>query len=285
MNAATTPEIPADSTRVRASSLPAAFDCAFRWEGEQLLGMRMPSGPPALLGQALHHGTAVYDLALMQGRPISVGDGAGAVVQMVRAPEFDVDWRGSDWRPKQVEAVALDLYTRYCTSWAGKVRYEAVELTIKPLTIDCGGGVKITLTGTLDRSRVLRSSAELLRVRDLKSGKTAVVYDEALHVHRAATKKHRAQLGVYELLSEHSLGRPVDTTSEVLGLSTAGSRPIAEGEVHGGRALLLGTQHGPPGLLELLADNLRAGRFPPNPSSPLCHKRYCARWATCPYHE
>ena len=150
-------DVPADSTRCRASSFPTAFDCAFRWEGEQLLGLRKPSSPRALLGQAIHHGTAVFDLARMEGNPIKVGDGAQAVVVMVQRPEFDVAWYSDDLRPREVESIALDLYTRYCIDWAPRSFYQAVELTVKSLTIDCGGGVKITLTGTLDRMRLLSS--------------------------------------------------------------------------------------------------------------------------------
>lgn len=275
--------VPEDSTRCRASSFPTAFDCAYRWEGEQILGLRKASAPRALLGTGVHHGTAVYDLARLQGAPISVGDGAEAVLQALRHPEFDVDWRGSDLRPRDLERIGLDLYTRYCTDWAPRFTYEAVELTVKPLTIDCGGGVKITLTGTLDRMRLRRIKGKK-RVADLKTGRAAVALtDEG--VPRAVTKKHRAQVGVYEVLAEHTLGEPIDTTSEILGLPTAGKLPIALGETSGNRDLLLGTPDGPPGLLELLADNLRAGRFPPNPNSPLCSPKYCARWDSCPYHE
>jgi hypothetical protein len=168
--------------------------------------------------------------------------------------------------------------------------------------------VKITLTGTLDRMRLLkplqpapegpgdrgrvegRHAEQALviaspkpRIRDLKSGRAAVTTIDGKP--RAVTKKHRPQLGVYEILAEHTLGIEVDTTSDVLGLSTTGKREIAEGTVGGNRDLLLGTEDGPPGLLELLADNLRAGRFPPNPSSPLCSPKYCSRWDSCPYHE
>lgn len=279
-----TPVVPKGSVRVRASGLPGAFDCAHRWEGDVIYGYRLPSSPRAVLGSALHLGTAVYDTACMQGDPVPVGDVADVVVQAIHKPKEDVSWKGSDLRPRDAEVIALDLFARYCTQWSPQFQFAAVELTVKPLTINCGDGVLLTLTGTLDRMRVVAGPNGKKRVKDLKSGKTAVVYDPERQAHRAATAKHRPQLGVYEILAAHTLDEEIDTTSDVLGLSTAGQRPIATAEVSGNRDLVLGTDEDP-GLLDFLADNLRLGRFPPNPSSPLCSPKYCARWNRCRYHE
>lgn len=271
--------VPEDSQRVRASGLPTAMDCAYRWEGDQMLGLRMPSSPRALLGSVVHHGTAVFDTALLQHNPISLDDAATATVENIaeRQKLEPVAWRNDDITRKQVEVVALDLVYRYCRDWAPKTAYTAVELTVKPLTIDCGGGVKVTLTGTLDRTRTVVGAGGKPRVRDLKTGRRAVVAGAA------NTSSHRPQLGVYEVLTAHTLGVEVDDTSEVLGLGTEGKRPIAESEVSGCRDLVLGTPEYP-GLLQFVADNLRQGRFPPNPRSPLCSPKYCARWNSCPYH-
>lgn len=277
-------EIPEGSTRVRASGLASAFDCMYRWEGEQLLKLRKPGSPRALLGTAVHHGTAVFDTAVMEGDPISVGDAAEAVIQVLKDEKKETDWTGSDLRPREVERIALDLYTRYCLEWSPRFEYAAVEMTIAPLTLDCGGGTLITLTGQLDRTRLYRfpnrvTPAEpILRVGDLKSG-ARIISQGVVH-----TSKHRPQVGVYEMLVEATLDKPVDTTSEILGLSTSGKGEIAIAEVSGSRELLLGTDKWP-GLLELFSENLRAGRFPPNPSSVLCSKRYCSRWDSCPYHD
>lgn len=277
------PFIPPDSIRVRASGLATAFDCAHRWEGDVLLGLRLPSSPRAALGTSVHAGTAVYDLAVMQGNPIKVADAADVVVDTIRNSREEVDWNGSDLRPKQVEQIALDLYWRYCTEWSPKFTFSAVELTVKPLTMDCGDGVKLTLTGTLDRMRIVAGPAGKPRVKDLKTGRAAVIEDPETKRLKAAVNKHRAQVGVYEILSAHTLQREVDTTSDVLAMSTTGKRPIATGEITGARELVLGRSEEEPGLLDYLADNLRAGRFPPNPASPLCSSRYCARWRTCRY--
>lgn len=279
------PYIPPDSIRVRASGLATAFDCAHRWEGDVLLGLHMPSSPRAVLGTAVHGGTAVFDLATMQGNPVSVADAADVVVDLIRNGKEEVNWTGSDLRPKEVEKIALDLYWRYCTEWAPKFTFSAVELSVKPLTIDAGDGVKLTLTGTLDRMRIVRGPDGLPRVKDLKTGRAAVVEDPVTKRPRAAANKHRAQIGVYEILSAHTLQREVDTTSDVLGMSTTGRRDIATGEVSGSRELVLGRGEDEPGLIDFLADNLRAGRFPPNPASPLCSKRYCARWSRCSYRS
>lgn len=276
-------DIPEGSTRVRASGIASAFDCMYRWEGEQLIGLRKPGSPRSLLGNAVHHGTAVFDTAVMQGNPLSVGDAAEAVVKVLKDEKKETDWTGSDLRPREVEKIALNLYTRYCLEWSPRFEYAAVELSIPPMTLDCNGTL-ITLTGSLDRTRVYRlptavpDATPLLRVGDLKTGARIISQG------KVAGGKHRPQVGVYELLTEATLDQPVDTTSEILGLSTSGKGEIAMGEVTGSRQLLLGTDEWP-GLLDLFADNLKAGRFPPNPSSVLCSNRYCSRWTTCPYHD
>lgn len=50
-----------DVIRIRASSWSSLFDCAMRWEASNLLGLRMPSNPRAMLGTAVHAGTAAFD--------------------------------------------------------------------------------------------------------------------------------------------------------------------------------------------------------------------------------
>lgn len=57
----------ADAYRVRASSWGSLFDCAFRWEGVNLLGITSPSSPRALLGTAIHASTAEFDAARVSG--------------------------------------------------------------------------------------------------------------------------------------------------------------------------------------------------------------------------
>jgi hypothetical protein len=83
-------------TFIRASSLSELFDCAHRWEGKHLLGMRSPRSAPAQLGTAVHAGTARFDAArLPGGTPITADDAAGAVVDAIYRPEEAVDWADS----------------------------------------------------------------------------------------------------------------------------------------------------------------------------------------------
>ena len=42
---------------VRASSWGEIFDCGYRWEGKNLLGMRLPAGLRTVLGSAIHAAT------------------------------------------------------------------------------------------------------------------------------------------------------------------------------------------------------------------------------------
>ena len=48
--------------------------------------------------------------------------------------------------------------------------------------------------------------------------------------------------------------------------------------------MMVGTEEFP-GLIQIGADMLRTGIFPPNPQSFTCSAKYCTRWSTCPYHE
>jgi hypothetical protein len=49
------------ATVIRASSLPELFDCSARWEAKHILGLRLPSSSNAVLGKAVHAGTALFD--------------------------------------------------------------------------------------------------------------------------------------------------------------------------------------------------------------------------------
>ena len=266
------------SYRIRASSFGELFDCALRWEARHLLGMRLPNTPRALIGTSVHAATAVFDLAKIGGgNPITLDAAAGVAVDAIneRIADEGVRWTTDEPSRKDVEAIALRVTTAYCTSVSPRYEFEAVELETKPLEIDCGGGLTITLTGTLDRARVRAGSHG---ITDVKTGRAAVVGG------RAATKKHRAQLGTYELLYEHTTGIPITGPGEIIGLNTVGSFAHGTADVHGAKVLLTGNGEAP-GYIELAADMFRAGRFHPNADSNLCDARYCPRYARCPYSE
>lgn len=256
---------------IRASSLAELFDCAHRWEGKHLLGITSPTGGAAQLGTAVHAGTAAFDVSRLPGAaPVSIDDAAGAVVDAIQNPERDVDW--GDTAPRVAERIALALHTRYCAEIAPHQTYLGVEVHCERLELPELG---IALTGTNDRVRVTPKGNG---ISDLKTGKRAVG-----STGKAETTKHALQLGVYELLAEHAMGIPIHAPAQVIGLNTgttAATQRIGTGEVRNARALLLG-QEGEPGYLEMAAQILRAGDFPANPSSYLCSRRYCPRFATC----
>lgn len=262
---------------IRASSFGSLFDCAHRWEGVHLMGMRMPSSPRAAIGQGVHAGTAAFDKARIDGAPIRPVEAAELALEAMHA-QPDVDWRiDPDLRQSTAEVEVLNVTTRYCTQVSPNYTFVAVETTTKPLAIDCGDGLVIVLTGTLDRARV-RADGPGVGISDVKTGLRAVSQG------RAVTGPHRAQVGTYELLYTHTTGEAITLPGEIIGLSTSGSGETATGEVHGARELLVGTDEYP-GLIEYAAATFRSGLFLPNPSSRLCSPRYCARWAKCRYHE
>lgn len=262
--------------RVRASSWGRLFDCAYAWEGTNLMGLWMPSSPRAVIGQAVHAGTAAFDQAKLSGTPISIDDAAGIVVDTVRDPGRDVNWNDPKVTVKLATATALALSSKYCREIAPNFEYVAVEMETLPLTIDCGGDTSVTLTGTLDRSRV-RKTSNGKGIADLKTG------IRAIEKGCANTKAYRPQIGTYELLFEHSTGERITEPGEIIGMSTAGTNEIAVGEVHGARELMVGSENFT-GLIDYAAQMFRSGLFPPNPASVLCSQRYCARWNSCPYH-
>ena len=61
---------------IRASSLADLSDCPARWYAKAIEGKRLPSGPGAVIGQAIHASTAVFDQAVLDGSPIHASDAA-----------------------------------------------------------------------------------------------------------------------------------------------------------------------------------------------------------------
>ena len=267
-----------DPIRVRASSWGSLFNCAYQWEGVHLLGIKSPSSPRALLGTAIHASTGAFDAAKVNGEELSAYDAADYFIEALHQPEHDVDWRGSDITLKQAEATGLALHTMYCADVSPHYDFVAVELETKPLEIDCGGGVTIRLTGTLDRARIKRDGNGGVGIADVKTGAAAVSKGAA------KTQGHKPQIGTYELLYEHTTGQRIESPAEIIGLKTKGKPEAGTGEIIGARELMVGTENYP-GLIQIGAEMFRTGLFPPNPQSFTCSERYCPRWATCHYKD
>lgn len=268
---------PTAAYTVRASSWGELFDCAHRWEGKHLLGMRNPVGIAAVLGTAIHASTAAFDQGRIDHSGLTPDDTAGVLVDRLRNPADEYVERDEDLSVDEAEKIGLILHARYCTEVSPRYTFRAVEMETVPLIIDCGNGILVRMTGTMDRSRI-KVGEDGLGIADLKSGARAVEKGAA------KTKGHGAQVGTYEMLFEHSTGDQITEPAEIIGLKTGGKPEIATGEIHNAKRLMVGTTD-QRGLIDFAAEMFRSGLFPPNPSSILCSEKYCARWATCHYHD
>ena len=261
---------------VRASALPDFLDCPARAEATHLRGMRMPTNGKALLGQAVHKSTAVYDQARIDGSGITMDEAAGAAVDAIHHPNDEVVLE-DDMSAQDLEGIALALHGRYCLEIAPTQEYAAVEVTCERLEIT---DIGLALTGTTDRVRKVNGGHG---IADLKSGKAAVGADGSVK-----TQGHAYQLGVYELLADKASGLPITEPAKIIGLQTGktarGQRVGVSHDVVGAREVLIGDAD-QPGVLETVAHMIHAGIFPGNPRSMLCHERYCPIFSTCKYRK
>ncbi|MGK2829199.1 PD-(D/E)XK nuclease family protein [Ralstonia pseudosolanacearum] len=248
-----------------------------RWEGIHLLRMRNVVGLRAALGTAIHAGTAIFDQAHLDGADITADDAAGVFIDKLRDPANEYDASKDDLTVREAQRIGISLLTQYCLEVSPRYQFVAVEMETKPLDIDCGGGVIVRLTGTMDRARVRRSSLGV-GIADLKSGSAAVQQGKAV------TKGHSPQIGTYELLYEHTTDELISDESEIIGLKTKGTLEIATAPVRNAKRVMLGTESSP-GLIQFAADMFRTGHFYPNPKSLLCDAKYCPRYGSCHFHD
>lgn len=265
------------SLTIRASSWAGLFDCAYRWEGIHLRGLRNVVGLRAALGTAIHAGTAVFDQARISGDSVTADDAAGVMIDKLRDPENEYDPSRDDLSVGEAEKTGVTLLTKYCFEVSPRYNFVAVEMETNPLDIDCGGGVIVRLTGTMDRARI-RKGDHGVGIADLKSGSAAVQKGVAV------TKGHGPQVGTYELLYEHTTGEPITDTAEIIGLKTKGTAEIATGIVKNAKRAMVGTED-QPGLIEFAAEMFKTGRFFPNPKSLLCSDKFCPRHNACIFHD
>lgn len=262
---------------VRASSWAGLFDCAYRWEGIYLLGLKNVVGLRAALGTAIHAGTAAFDQSRLDNSGVSIDDAAGVMIDKLRDPDNEFDPKRDDITMSDAERVGLSLLVKYCSDVSPRYNFVAVEMETKPLDIDCGGGVIVRLTGTMDRARI-RKAEHGVGIADLKSGGTAVQKGVA------NTKGHGPQIGTYELLYEHSTGEPITDDAEIIGLKTLGTPEVATATIKNAKRVMVGTED-TPGLIEFAAEMFKSGRFYPNPKSLLCSDKYCPRYSRCHFHD
>lgn len=262
---------------VRASALSDFLDCPARAEAKHLLGLKTPSSGAAALGTAIHRSTAVFDSSTLAGKGITVDESAGAAVDAITKPDFDVEWDDDEEGPKEAANIAVALHKLYCTRIAPTQDYAAVEVACERLEIS---DIGLALTGTTDR---VRKVGEGYGISDLKSGKTAVKSDGTV-----ATKGHAYQLGVYELLAERASGIAITAPAQVVGLQVAkterGQRVATSHPVEGARDVLVGEDDSP-GVLEVVARMIHSGTFPGNPRSMLCGSKYCPIYSRCKFRK
>lgn len=260
---------------IRASALKDLMDCPARFEARHIRGLKTPRTGKAQLGTAIHASTALFDKSALEGGALPADDCTGALVDAIYKPEEDVEW-DDDLSATDAEKIGRALHTKYCAEVAPKQEYAAVEVTCERLEITDLG---LALTGTTDRVRKVEGG---YGIADLKTGKAAVRSDGTVE-----TAKHAYQLGVYELLAENASGIPITEPAQIIGMQTGKTdkaQRVGTAEVQSAREMLIGTPD-QPGLLEHASSLIHKAIFFGNPSSPLCHQKYCPIFKTCHYRR
>ncbi|MBL0011300.1 MAG: PD-(D/E)XK nuclease family protein, partial [Nitrosomonas sp.] len=237
------------SITIRASAWSGLFDCAYKFEGIHLLGMRNVVGLRAALGTAIHAGSAVFDQARITGDTVTAVDAAGVMVDKLHDPENEFDHGKDDLSMKEAESVGIALLTKYCNEVSPNYNFIAVEMETKPLDIDCGGGVIVRLKGTMDRARIKKTTGGI-GIADVKKA--------AVQKGVAVTKGHGAQIGTYELLYQHTTGEQITSEAEIIGLKTKGKAEIGFGKIGNAMEIMVGNENNP-GLIELAAHMFKTG--------------------------
>jgi RecB family exonuclease len=265
---------------VRASSWGELFDCSHRWEGTHILGMRRPSGIRALLGTAVHAGTAAFDQAKLDKRPITAMEAADEFIRALHNPTDDVDYKQDrSINMRQAEQIGLTLLTKYCHEISPRYEFKAIEMKMQPMDIDCGDGLIIRLKGTMDRARIAYAhEGHGVLIPDVKTG--ARLFNEDNEV---ILKARSAQLGAYQLMYEDNTGEHT-VGAEIIALETTASARVGVSKTFDAKRAMTGTPT-QKGLIEYAAGMFKSGDFLPNPQSALCSEKFCARYNTCIFHD
>jgi hypothetical protein len=257
---------------VRASSVAAFFDCPLRWATIHLEGKWLPASSAARIGTAVHRSTAAYDEAKLAGLQPTIEDTADVVLDTIRDPDEEVDWGGMP--EKKAIEIGIGCHTKYCDQIGRYSNYSHVEQTLDALSVEVpvmgGDSVELVLTGTLDRVKIESSKYGIC---DVKTGARAA---------SVSPGRHKAQLGVYELLAANQLEVPIDLPAEIIGLQTSSKYEAVVRSVPGARDALVGSADSP-GLITYMADMLARETFYGNASSFLCSEKYCPNWQSCKF--
>ena len=261
-----------DSIRVRASSVAAFFDCPLRWATIHLEGKYLPASSAARIGTAVHRSTAAFDEAKLAGEQPTIEDTADVVLETILDPDEEVDWGGMP--EKKAIEIGIGCHTKYCGQIGRYSTYSHVEQTLDAMAITIPvlgeDPVELVLTGTLDR---VKAESGKHGICDVKTGARAATVSPG---------RHKAQLGVYELLAENQLGIEIELPAEIIGLQTSSKYDAAVHSVPGARDALVGDGESP-GLLTYMADMIARETFYGNASSFLCSEKYCPNWGSCKF--
>lgn len=263
---------------IRASSWSDLCDCPSRWEAIHVYDMKLPASVPAHIGTSVHHGTAYYDLGRLARRELTIEDAVHAAVEAFQNPREEIDWRHDDVSKRDALGSTIKATQAYCTELAPKYHYTAVELRPEPLDINIEDQI-ITITGQMDRTRIVQDTNGGIGVNDVKTGRSRVDTHGQVN-----TNGDKFQMGVYELLTEHSLKQPVTRAGEILAINTSKNARTGVGRIYDAKSLMLGTND-QPGVIETVGKMVKHGLFPPNPRSRLCSERWCPRWHVCKAHD
>lgn len=261
---------------VRASSWGVLFDCAHKWEAENIIKMYRPTTMPAHLGTSIHEATAFYDTALANGSPVTVDEAINFFVDVLDDEDVDLDHSADDLKINDARKRGIALVALYCTEIAPEMEFVSIEESLPSIDIDCGN-VIIQITGTMDRARISNSHIGKV-VTDIKTGRRLFSTSGEVSI-----KGRSAQCGIYQIMYEQKT-KEVTAGSQILALGT-GSKPQAGfSKVFDAKRVIVG-ENGQRGMIDYAADMLQSGNFPPNPQSQLCSEKYCARWPTCIYKD
>lgn len=258
---------------IRASSLAEMFDCSARWKAKHLLGLRTPSGAPAVIGTAVHAGTAVFDAPRVTGGKGDVGDAIEAAAEAARNPIGEVIW--DDFRPSEAIDIAARLTNHYCHEIAPSFTYRKVEQQLDHMDVEATNGILLRFTGHVDREY---AEGDQFGVADFKTGKQVVAADGSVKVSLSA-----AQLGTYELIELMAAGtegeRPT-LDAKIIAMPTAGKRDPKVVTVKKPHGLLVGDDEHK-GMIDIAAAYFKDDLFVGNPRSMLCSPRYCPVFNDC----
>lgn len=264
-----------DAIRIRASSIASIMDCKLRGLSIMLgLVEQCVTTAPAIIGTAVHEGTAMFDREQLEGHKVEPDDMAGVVVDNIWHPDEEVNW-GSITQ-KEAERRALGVYTRYCTDVAPRLQYEEVEMSLSPVILDVDG-VELELTGKLDR---VYSDCQGFDLSDNKEERGVLDLKTGLNACTAKPEKHIAQIATYELLYEHTTNKTVMLPGLIGALQTSREYQVDIKPVYNAKSVLLGDGD-TKGLLEYVARDIKTGDWEGNTSSWLCSEKYCPLYDKC----